>query len=250
MKERYFIIKPEARVSRDMKEYCRSVLRVENALNKLSEDEGIEGSLECFLYPNALGINPSENDIKKFSSQLRKYSRDGYTHQFKKNSDIGEKWAKIVSDIQPRSAPILWTYYVSVFNREAEIDNFVFDDVAYCVIKDDVGYDMPDDFIEITKKDYDKAFEKVWIRQRFALNIIGIPTIEDGDKIRLNLELIRSHPDYPSLSAKYTHFVESNADTVFTAKVEHGTHNNGLISLQEDQTGWLFWPGFLIKESV
>lgn len=78
---------------------------------------------------------------------------------------------------------------------------------------------------------------------------IEIPAIKDGDKIKLNLESIRSHPDYPSLSAKYTQFVENNADTVFTAKVEHGGYIDGMISLQEDQTGWLFWAGDLLKLS-
>lgn len=73
--------------------------------------------------------------------------------------------------------------------------------------------------------------------------------IKDGDKVMLNIKAIRSHPDWGILSEEYVQFVESNADTVFTAMVESGKYDKGFITLKEDESGWLFWPGDVIKVS-
>lgn len=73
--------------------------------------------------------------------------------------------------------------------------------------------------------------------------------IKDGDKVMLNMKAIRSHPDFEILAKEYVQFVESNADTVFTAMVESGKYDKGFITLKEDGSGWLFWPGDVIKVS-
>ena len=74
----------------------------------------------------------------------------------------------------------------------------------------------------------------------------GTPTpsqdITEGEKVRLNLENIKARKNYKIMSEKYKEFVETNAETVFTAHVERPT----LISLSEEPR-WLFWCGDLIK---
>ena len=69
-------------------------------------------------------------------------------------------------------------------------------------------------------------------------------TIEEGDKIRLNIEAIKSRKNYDRMSPAYKEFVEAAGDTVFTAHVERAN----MISLAEEPR-WLFWSGDLIKVS-
>ena len=66
--------------------------------------------------------------------------------------------------------------------------------------------------------------------------------INEGDKIRLNIEAIKARKNYEIMSKAYKEFVENTSDTVFTAHVEKET----LISLVEEPK-WLFWCGDLIK---
>lgn len=66
--------------------------------------------------------------------------------------------------------------------------------------------------------------------------------IVEGDKVRLNVELIKSRKNYSRMAERYKEFVESSEDTVFTAHVER----ENMISVVE-QPRWLFWSGDLVK---
>lgn len=68
--------------------------------------------------------------------------------------------------------------------------------------------------------------------------------ISEGDKIQLNVELIKSRKNYDRMNPKYKELVESSEGKIFTAHVER-TH---MISLVEEPA-WLFWSGDLIKIS-
>ena len=59
--------------------------------------------------------------------------------------------------------------------------------------------------------------------------------IAEDEKVKLNIETIKARQNYKE-------FVDTNADTIFTAHIERTT----LISLKEEPT-WLFWCGDLIK---
>lgn len=73
-------------------------------------------------------------------------------------------------------------------------------------------------------------------------------SIKDGDKVRLNIQAIKSNPDYDHLSDLYKQFVESHQEDVFTAAKDDGVGKYGnLFALKEDPSGWLFWSGDLIK---
>lgn len=93
----------------------------------------------------------------------------------------------------------------------------------------------------------DKTVVDVYLRLKE--NGVEDLNIKDGDKVRLNLRAIQSHPDYPKLSLSYRQFVEDNAETVFTAEYESEKNIGKLVCLHEDSARWHFWPGDLIKVS-
>ena len=74
----------------------------------------------------------------------------------------------------------------------------------------------------------------------------GVPnpprTFAEGDKVKMNLELIKSRVNYEKMSDDYKRFVEEHADEVFTAHVER----TNLISFMEEPR-WLFGSGDLVK---
>lgn len=89
-------------------------------------------------------------------------------------------------------------------------------------------------------KDAAKAYLAI---REAGLDKLSLPKqFQEGDKVKLDMEKIKRRKDYERLNPRYKEFVESNADTVFTAHLERET----LISLKE-QPEWLFWSGSLIK---
>lgn len=69
--------------------------------------------------------------------------------------------------------------------------------------------------------------------------------IEEGAKVKINLDLIKSRKNYENMSEKYKEFVESSADQVFTAHVE----KRNLVSFVEEPK-WLFWSGDLLVQKT
>lgn len=67
-------------------------------------------------------------------------------------------------------------------------------------------------------------------------------TFDDGEPVRLNVEVIKARKNYERMSPMYKAFVEAAGDTVYTAHVER----TNMISLEEEPK-WLFWSGDLIK---
>lgn len=75
-----------------------------------------------------------------------------------------------------------------------------------------------------------------------------MPMLYEGDRVRINLNKIKSRPGYGRLSDKYREFVESHENTVFTvARDKKRTDRSTLVCLKEDPAGWLFWSGDLEK---
>ena len=66
--------------------------------------------------------------------------------------------------------------------------------------------------------------------------------IAEGDKVKLNVELIKNRKNYPRMAERYREFVESNEGSAFTAHVER----ENMISVVEEPR-WLFWSGDLVK---
>lgn len=68
--------------------------------------------------------------------------------------------------------------------------------------------------------------------------------INEGDKIRLDIDAIKARKNYAQMSEKYHAFIDNAGGMVYTAHVE----KTNLISLKEEPQ-WLFWSGDLIKVS-
>lgn len=66
--------------------------------------------------------------------------------------------------------------------------------------------------------------------------------LNEGDKVRLNIEAIKAMKNYEIMSPLYKEFVENAGDTIYTVHLEKEV----LVSLTEEPK-WLFWCGDLIK---
>lgn len=96
------------------------------------------------------------------------------------------------------------------------------------------------------KKGVDKSVAELYLRVK---NHGSVPQrFEEGDKVRLNVERIRKHPDYGRLSSIYREFVESHVDDIFTVAYDARRKENPTeVCLKEDRAGWLFWTGDLVR---
>ena len=102
-------------------------------------------------------------------------------------------------------------------------------------------------FLKIAKsKGVDTQIAELYLRLKDKG--VEFNDISDGDKVKLNIQVIQSHSDYNKLSEKYKRFVVENENTIFTVQLDsRGGNLNNVVSLKEDSTGWLFWTGDLIK---
>ena len=70
----------------------------------------------------------------------------------------------------------------------------------------------------------------------------------EGDKVKLNADKIRNHPDWDKLQEAYREFIISNVDTVFSVKYDENYPDKPNMVRLEDETelyNWLFWDGDL-----
>lgn len=65
--------------------------------------------------------------------------------------------------------------------------------------------------------------------------------IKEGDKVSVNVELVKARRNYDRMSGAYKQFVEDSVGKVFTAHVEQ----ENMISMVEEPK-WLFWSGDLV----
>ena len=75
--------------------------------------------------------------------------------------------------------------------------------------------------------------------------------LEEGDRVLLNVEKIRSHPDWNDYDPAYREFVESNEGVVFTVEYDENKRDKpNVVQLREDTSRqkWLFWDGSLLVE--
>ena len=74
-------------------------------------------------------------------------------------------------------------------------------------------------------------------------------TVNDGDKVRINVERIRKHPDYEKMNPKYKQFLADNEDKIFTATKTKKGFNRSFVEFEEDSTDprWLWCMDDLIK---
>lgn len=64
---------------------------------------------------------------------------------------------------------------------------------------------------------------------------------EEGEKVTLDVEQIKAHPDFERKVEGYKNFVLSNEGKVFTVKYDKNHQKNPLlVVLEEDPIGWLW----------
>lgn len=77
-------------------------------------------------------------------------------------------------------------------------------------------------------------------------------TLQEGDRVKLNLKSIRSSKDYPKLSRKYKEFIQISKDTVFTIERPTGRLSTWktVWSFKEDtsEPKWGFHESDLVRE--
>lgn len=75
-------------------------------------------------------------------------------------------------------------------------------------------------------------------------------SLKEGDKVKLNYEVIVNDINYKTKTIKYKNFIEENKETVFTVEYDQKYKKNPwLVCLKEDitQPKWLFIANDLIK---
>ena len=106
------------------------------------------------------------------------------------------------------------------------------------------------------KREYRKAYVRK-VKKQFGLNTqqakellaaiesgkikLPDPDLADGSRVRLDVERITSRKAYPEMQQAYRDFVERNASTTFTARLDR----TYVAHFEEDPT-WQFWTGDLI----
>lgn len=70
----------------------------------------------------------------------------------------------------------------------------------------------------------------------------------EGDKIKLNVAKIKSHPSWEGYQKEYKDFVENSDDAIFTVEYDEKRKDKpNMVCLKEDTSRqkWLFWDGDL-----
>ena len=106
------------------------------------------------------------------------------------------------------------------------------------------------------KRDAVKKLQKVGLKRDAAQTLINQraalnnPTIEDGDKVKLNVDMIMGSKSWErgEFSDGYVEFVRAHVDTVFTARKDE--NQKYLFTLDEDENDpkWLWFNSSLVVQ--
>ena len=91
------------------------------------------------------------------------------------------------------------------------------------------------------------------INKANLLNMDDMPKFKEylleGDKVKLNIEQIKSYSNWAAFNPQYREFVENNTDVIFTVEYDK-THEKTpfLVCLKEDtgEPKFLWWDGDLL----
>jgi hypothetical protein len=90
----------------------------------------------------------------------------------------------------------------------------------------------------------------------YAINMLKFAEqntiLPEGTKVKLDVDSIKSQPDYKRLVPEYRKWVDVHADKVMTVEYdEYHKDNPIIVCLAEDETDpkWEFWVGELIVVS-
>lgn len=94
-----------------------------------------------------------------------------------------------------------------------------------------------------------RKLKKVGIIVNSANKIIGEDEyLNEGQRVRLNVEMIMSRPEYDRLNEKYKDFIQDHKDDTFTVEYDPKyLPNPRVVCFAEDMSDpkWLWWDGDL-----
>lgn len=152
--EKYMVIHKDSPLYKDYFAWKKDEPKVGELFKKIKELYGIESN-EVYINRNFFKIVPTQNDIKKFSSIMKKTSYG----EFKKNSEVSKYWMNGIKSIKNIEKPRLFYYFNLLGNRWKEMI-FNVGEKLYCSIKSDEEVITPDFAIEIKASEFYKIIEE------------------------------------------------------------------------------------------
>lgn len=153
--EKYYLIDNNSEVAKAYWVARQSELNLVKEFDAFAKEVGIEASK---FHPDTdlIWVEPTKNDIKKFSKEFR----SGGNGKFKKTSKTNKKWVKwceknnIVLSKRP--------FIPFVFNNPTKCSWRLFDvsGNVYCTFECNRIEDIPDGFVELAKDDFVEIMDK------------------------------------------------------------------------------------------
>lgn len=104
------------------------------------------------------------------------------------------------------------------------------------------------------KRDYIKKLRKQGRSDQEIIRLIELKErsfvrkpLDEGDKVKIDVEKIKSRKDYENMRNEYKLFIENNTNVIFTVEFDPKYQDHTLVVLKEDETKpkWLWWEGDL-----
>lgn len=156
-RERFFIINSENLIEL-YKRYLDDIKRMDECFREFAEEHGIE-TTKYYQSTCNLHIIPTDNDLQKFSSQIRK-NTDG---NFKNNSKIGKEWIATCKekDLHTPYKPVYDMARALVFEPRFRSRMFMLNGVLYGSYAIDWDWELSsDDFQELKASEFWKIVEE------------------------------------------------------------------------------------------
>ena len=99
---------------------------------------------------------------------------------------------------------------------------------------------------KLKAKGYSKTDIDLFLRYKELSKASDV--LPEGINVKLDIDNIKSYPDYERLTEKYRNWVEENKDETFTVEYDENKKVNPVtVCLKEDESNpkWLFWVGDL-----
>ena len=152
--EKYMVILKDCPLYRDYFAWKNDEPKVGELFKKIKELYGIESN-EVYISRNFFKIVPTQNDMEKFSSMMKKTSYG----EFKKNSEVSKYWMNGIKSIENIKKPTLYYYFDLLGNKWEEMI-FDVEGKLYCSIKSDRDVITPYFATEIKASEFYKIIEE------------------------------------------------------------------------------------------
>lgn len=160
--EKFYIITEESNIYKKYFDYNQNIKDVNEIVKSVMENSGME-TTNYSIGDGYFVIYPTQNDVIKFRSMLKKDADIDSTSEFKKSSKI---YKEIFSKLDDVNLKVLGKPYVP-FNSNIRISGktssrlFDYNGKLYCSIdaKEQNEFNNPDKFIEIKGSEFYKIME-------------------------------------------------------------------------------------------